>query len=94
MSNIIEEIYNSDLFLCRKLNTDDDEYRKALDSLVEAEDALLEDHPEIRRLFVAYQNAQIAIINISNRMEFTTVGIEKFSDKHCKTGTASKKYIK
>ena len=72
MSNIIEEIYNSDLFLCRKLNTDDDEYRKALDSLVEAEDALLEDHHEIRRLFVAYQNAQIAIINISNRMEFVT----------------------
>ena len=70
MSNIIEEMYNGDLFPSGKLNPDDNEYSKALDSLVEAENALLEAYPEIRELFTAYQNAQIAIINISNRMEF------------------------
>ena len=67
MSNIIEEMYNGDLFPSGKLNPDDNEYSKALDSLVEAENALLEAYPEIRELFTAYQ---IAIINISNRMEF------------------------
>ena len=70
MSNIIEEMYNGDLFPSGKLNPDDNEYRRALDSLVEAESALLKKYPEIRELFNAYQNAQIAIINISNRMEF------------------------
>ena len=47
MSNRIEEMYNSDLFPLRKLNPDDDEYRKALDSLVEAESVLLKTFPEI-----------------------------------------------
>ena len=70
MSNIIEEMYNGDLFPSGKLNPDDNEYSKALDSLVEAENALLEAYPEIRELFTAYQNAQIAIINISNRIKF------------------------
>lgn len=70
MSNIIEEMYNGDLFTSGKLTPDDKEYRKALDSLVEAESALLKKYPENCNLFNDYQNAQIAIINISNRMEF------------------------
>lgn len=70
MSNIIEEMYYSDLFPSGKLTPNDDEYHKALDFLVEAESALLETYPEIRELFNDYQNAQIAITNISNRMEF------------------------
>lgn len=68
--NIIEEMYNGDLFPVSPYAHSSEEYRKAIDELVAAESELLKAFPQIRTLFDKYQSAQIAIINISNRIKF------------------------
>lgn len=68
--NIIEEMYNGDLFPVSTYAHSSEEYRKAIDELVAAESELLKAFPQIRTLFDKYQSAQIAIININNRQEF------------------------
>ena len=68
--NIIEEMYNGDLFPVSTYAHSSEEYRKAIDELVAVESELLKAFPQIRALFDKYQSAQIAVIKINNRQEF------------------------
>lgn len=68
--NIIEEMYNGDLFPIGTYSHDSKEYKKAMDSLVVAETELLNTYPQIKALFDKYQNAQIELVSINNRQEF------------------------
>lgn len=70
--NIIEEMYNGDLFPIRMYSHNSNEYRKAMDDLVSAEKELLNTYPQIKELFDKYQDAQIALISINNRQEFVS----------------------
>ena len=70
MKNIIEEMYNGDLFPIGRLNHNDAEYHKAMDNLITAESALLKTSPEIKELFDKYQDAQLQINSLSSRQEF------------------------
>ena len=70
MKNIIEEMYNGDLFPIGRLNHNDNEYRKAMDNLVTAESALIKTYPEIKELFSKYQDAQIQLSSLISRQEF------------------------
>ena len=70
MKNIIEEMYNGDLFPIGRLSYNDTEYRKAMDNLITAESALLKTYPEIKELFDQYQDAQIQLNSLSSRQEF------------------------
>lgn len=70
MKNIIEEMYDGDLFPIGTYNHSSKEYKKAMDELVAAESELLASYPQIRELFGRYQSAQIEIISINNRQEF------------------------
>lgn len=70
MKNIIEEMYNGDLFSIGRLNHNDSEYCKAVDDLVAAESALLKTYPEVKELFAKYQDAQIQLVSLSSRQEF------------------------
>lgn len=70
VKNIIEEMYNGDLFPIGKLNHTDTEYRNAVNDLVATESALLKTYPEIKEMFEKYQDAQIQIISLSSRQEF------------------------
>lgn len=70
MKNIIEEMYNGDLFPIGRLNHNDAEYHKAMDNLVTAESDLLKTYPEIKELFNKYQDAQIQLNSLSSRQEF------------------------
>ncbi|MBQ8962121.1 MAG: myb domain-containing protein [Ruminococcus sp.] len=70
MKNIIEEMYDGDLFPIGTYNHSSKEYKKAMDELVAAESKLLASYPQIRELFNRYQSAQIEIISINNRQEF------------------------
>ena len=70
--NIIEEMYNGDLFPIRMYCHNSEEYRKAMNDLVSAEKELLNTYPQIRELFDKYQDAQIALISINNRQEFVS----------------------
>ena len=68
--NIIEEMYNGDLFPIGTYSNTSMEYKKAMDTLVAAETELLNTYPQIRELFDRYQSAQIELISINNRQEF------------------------
>ena len=68
--NIIEEMYNGDLFPVGTYSNSSKGYKKAMDSLVAAETELLNTYPQIRELFDKYQSAQIELISINNRQEF------------------------
>ena len=68
--NIIEEMYNGDLFPVGTYSNSCEEYKKAMDSIVAAETELLNTYPQIRGLFDKYQSAQIELISINNRQEF------------------------
>lgn len=70
MKNIIEEMYNGDLFPIGRLNHNDAEYHKAMDNLITAESALIKTYPEIKELFDKYQDAQIQLNSLSSRQEF------------------------
>ena len=68
--NIIEEMYNGDLFPIGTYDHCSQEYKNAMDKLVAAEAELLKDHPQAKELFQKNQDAQIELININNRQEF------------------------
>ena len=68
--NIIEEMYNGDLFPVGTYSNSSKGYKKAMDSLVAAETELLNTYPQIRELLDKFQSAQIELISINNRPEF------------------------
>ena len=70
MNNIIEQMYNGDLFPSGKLEYSGEDYCKAMDELVSIEDTLLKTYPQIYNLFRKYQDAQIQIMSLSNGQEF------------------------
>lgn len=68
--NIIEEMYNGDLFPIGTYDHCSQKYKNAMDKLVEAETELLKNYPQVKELFQKYQDAQIELISINNRQEF------------------------
>ena len=68
--NIIEEMYNGDLFPVGSNSHNNKEYRKVISDISKAESELLKAYPKARVLFERYQNAQIDLITIDNKREF------------------------
>ena len=68
--NIIEEMYNGDLFPVGTYSHESKEYKRAMDALVAAEAELLAAFPQVKEIFDRYQSAQIELISINNRQEF------------------------
>ena len=68
--NIIEELYDSDLFHLTELETVSKEYKSVLDKLIKTEAKITESFPQCKSLFEEYQTANIALHNLSNRNEF------------------------
>ena len=68
--NIIEEMYNGDLFPVGTYEHCTDEYKKVMDTLTSVEAEMLAAYPQIRELFDKYQSAQIDLISTNNRQEF------------------------
>ena len=68
--NIIEELYDSDLFHLTELETVSKEYRSVLDKLIKTEAEIMRSFPQCKSLFEENQTANIALHNLSNRNEF------------------------
>ena len=68
--NIIEKMYNGDLFPIGTNDHYSQEYKNAMNKLVDAETELIKDYPQVKELFQKYQDAQIELISINNRQEF------------------------
>ncbi|SDA24942.1 hypothetical protein SAMN02910447_02603 [Ruminococcus sp. YE71] len=70
MRNILDELYDYDLFHLTEIEDTDGAYRAALDRLVKAEAKLKKAYPDRTDILDEYQTADIDLHNLSNRNEF------------------------
>ena len=70
MRNILDELYDYDLFHLTEIDDTDGAYRAALDRLVKAEAELKKAYPNNNEILDEYQSADIELHNLSNRNEF------------------------
>lgn len=70
MRNLIDELYDFDLFHLTEIADVDDAYKSAMDRLVNAEAELLKAFPDCKDILDEYQSADIVLHNLSNRNEF------------------------
>ena len=68
MKNIIDEIYDQDLFRSFKIRSE--EYKATLNHLVKLEAEMLSTYPEIKELLEDYQSAESELARLSNRSDF------------------------
>lgn len=70
MKNLIDELYDYDLFHLTEIADVDNTYRSAMDRIVNAEAELLKAFPDCKDILDKYQSADIDLHNLSNRNEF------------------------
>lgn len=68
--NILDELYDLDLFHLTEIADLDGEYKAAMDRLVNAEAELLKNFPDCKAILDEYQSADIDLHNLSNHNEF------------------------
>lgn len=67
MKNILDELYDLDLFHLTEITDVDGEYKSAMDKLLKAETELLKAFPDCKTILDEYQSADIDLHNLSNR---------------------------
>jgi hypothetical protein len=70
MKNLIDELYDLDVFHTSEIADVDGEYKSAMDRLLKAETALMNVSHDYRSILEEYQSADIDLHNLSNRNEF------------------------
>ena len=70
MRNILDELYDYDLFHLTGIEDMDGSYKAALNRLVKAEAELRKAYPDSTDILDEYQTADIELHNLSNRNEF------------------------
>lgn len=70
MKNILDELYDYDLFHLIEIEDVDGSYKSALDRLVKAEAELKKAYPDSTEILDEYQSEDIELHNLSNRNEF------------------------
>lgn len=68
--NILDELYDYDLFHLTEIEDMDGSYKLALDRFVKAEAELKKAYPDNDEILDEYQSADIELHNLSNRNEF------------------------
>lgn len=71
--NILDELYDCDLFHMTEISDVNGEYRLAMDRLVKAEAELLKAFPDCKTMLDEYQSADIDLHSLSNRTSFARV---------------------
>ena len=84
--NILDELYDYDLFHLTEIEDMDGSYKAALDRLVKAEAELKKAFLDSAEILDEYQTADIELHNLSNRNEFRKLSIKAL--------TLSAKYLK
>lgn len=67
MRNILDELYDLDLFHLTEIEDTDGVYKSAMDRLVNAETELLKTFPDCKAILDEYQSADIDLHNLSTR---------------------------
>lgn len=68
--NILDELYDYDLFHLSEVEDADGAYRAAFERLIKAEKELKRAYPDISDILSEYQSADNDLHTISNRNEF------------------------
>ena len=71
MKNILDELYDCNLFHLTRITDIGDVYRKAMERLLKAETELLKAFPDCRELLDEYQSVEIDLTDLANRYEFS-----------------------
>ena len=69
-TNILHDLYDSDLFQSIHISKDDPDYKEAMQKLVDAETAFRKTYPECITAFEEYQEADYDLNRISTRIHF------------------------
>ena len=70
MKTLLDELYEWDLFHLNYFDDKDDEYKAALDRMLEAENKLRNAYPDCDNLLEEYQSADTALHVLTNRSDF------------------------
>jgi len=70
MKNLLDELYDYDLFHLTEIEDTDGAYKAALDRLVKAEAELGKAYPDSTDILDEYQSADIDLHNLSTHNEF------------------------
>ena len=70
MKNILDELYDLDLFHLTEIEDVDGAYKSAMDRLFKAETALVKAYPNCKNMLDEYQSSDINLHTLSNRNEF------------------------
>ena len=68
--NILDELYDYDLFHLTEIEDTDGAYKATLDRLVKAEAELRKAYPHNNDILDEYQSADVDLHNLSNRNDF------------------------
>ena len=70
MKNLIDELYDLDIFRLSKLGSEDSEYKSVFSRLVKLEAELLKAYPDCTDIFNEYQSMEGKLHSLDNRNEF------------------------
>ena len=70
MKNLIDELYDLDIFRLTELNSMSSEYKATFNRLVKLEAELLKSYPDCKDIFNEYQTTEGQLHSLDNRNEF------------------------
>ena len=70
MNDIIDEIYDLDLFRLTDLASESSEYKSVFNRLIKLESELLKAYPDCTDIFNEYQTTEGKLHSLDNRSEF------------------------
>lgn len=70
MKNLIDELYDLDIFRLPEISREDNEYKATFNRLVKLEAELLKAYPDYTDIFNEYQSAEWKLYSLDNRNEF------------------------
>ena len=70
MINLIDELYDLDIFRLTELASESSEYKSAFNRLIKLEEELLKAYPDCKDVFNEYQTIEGKLHSLDNRNEF------------------------
>ena len=70
MINLIDELYDLDIFRLTALASESSEYKSTFNRLIKLEEELLKAYPDCKDMFNEYQTTEGKLHSLDNRNEF------------------------
>ena len=70
MNDLIDEIYDLDLFRLNDISSESSEYKSVFNKLVKVEAELMKAYPDCKDIFNEYQTTEGKLHSLDNRSEF------------------------